>query len=704
MGLARRHMAALASGAAISVMAMALHAQAQEANADDSAATNVTRPDGRTTLLQRLVVGAGAEKVAIDTPQAVTVVDQDDLDQAQATTIGEVFDQVPGVQAIGSDRIIGQSFNIRGIGELAASDESKIIVTVDGANKFFEQYRVGSFFSDPELYKQVEVLRGPASSTLYGSGAIGGVINMTTKDAADFLDEGQRGSLRLKGAYDSNGDGLLGSAILAMRIDPQTDFLWTGNYRQANEFVNGDGDAILGSDFQSWSGLVKGTHRWGVNDEQVARLSYQRWYSEGDDSQYSQTGTIADFGTIDREVTDETVVFSYENPASDNPWLDLKFNLSWSNTAVHQDDASSPIPSALFLPGDYAYETYQMKLENTIETIGDGFSNYLTYGTQLSRQYRTAETTSGAIDFHPEGVDTKYGFYVQNEFTWNDRLTLIPGARVDFVDLRPDDSIAGASDTRETAFSPKIAALYKVTDWLSVFGSVAHTERVATLDELFSTAAGNSTYPGGRTASLSLEKETSNNFEAGFALSWSDLLQANDSIQVKTTFFQNELDNLIATNPDTGLNTPVPYYVNISRARIKGVEIEAAYDAEYYFARAAYSAIEGKNLDTGVTLNSIPSDQVSFTLGARVPDQGFEIGWKALFASAIETGATTGPYDAYQVHDAFMSWKPNEASWNGFELRASVENVFDEQYRNNLAGDDGKGRTFKLSLVKELGW
>src|SRR5688572_10550519 len=139
--------------------------------------------------LGRIVVTAGTEKVAIDTPQAVTTLDQEDIDAKQATTMADVIEDVPGVSVVGGVSALGQSFNIRGIGSALAGDESKIIVQVDGVNKFHEQYRVGSFFSEPELYKRADVLRGPASSTLYGTGALAGVLTFTTKDARDLLGE-----------------------------------------------------------------------------------------------------------------------------------------------------------------------------------------------------------------------------------------------------------------------------------------------------------------------------------------------------------------------------------------------------------------------------------------------------------------------------------------------------------------------------------
>ena len=689
--------AVLMSGVALCALSGVSGALAQDVAAEGD--------PGRATMLQRIVVGAGAEKVAIDTPQAVTVLDQEDIDAEQAMTIGELFRQVPGVTIVGSDRIGGQSFNIRGIGDLGSSDESKIIVAVDGAVKFYEQYRMGSFFSDPELYKQVEVLRGPASSTLYGAGAIGGVINFTTKDPEDFIKPGQTAAVRLKTMYDSNKDGAMASVTAAYAFSDQTSMLLNGNFRRSGEYENGLGQPVPGSDFDSFSGLAKIVHRFGDNNEQSVRLSYERWQSDADDTAYSQTGTLP-FGTIDREITDQTVVFAYENPASDNPWLDLKLNLSFSDTQVNQSNASAPIPSPLFFDSEYAYRTWSGRLQNTFDYEGDAIRNYFTFGTQVSYQERVADTVLGKVSFHPEGTDTKFGFFAQNELIWNDRLTLIPGVRVDFVNLDPSGSVIGGNQRNETAFSPKLAVMYKLNDTFSLFGSLAHTERVPTLDELYSTNPGDGSYPGGRTVSPNLTKESSNAFEVGFTMQVFDLFTSGDGLQVKTTGFYNDLKDMIAPNPARGLPTPVSYYVNINAAEIMGVEVEAAYDSEFFFGSLAFSHIHGEDKSTGATLTTIPADTLAVTLGGRLPDYDLSFGWRGLFAGSIGTGATAraGGFGGYSVHDLFADWKPDEGMMAGFEVRGAVENLFDKQYRNNLAGDDGKGRTFKLTLAKTLGW
>src|SRR4051794_26533468 len=86
MGLVQSRAVALMCGVALGAVAL------------QGAAAQSTVNTSNVTLLERLVIGlGGAPKVAIDTPQAVTVISQQDIDQAQASTTGEIFDSVPGV-------------------------------------------------------------------------------------------------------------------------------------------------------------------------------------------------------------------------------------------------------------------------------------------------------------------------------------------------------------------------------------------------------------------------------------------------------------------------------------------------------------------------------------------------------------------------------------------------------------------------------
>lgn len=726
MGLVARNMAALLGGAAVTVMVGAQGVRAQESQQESQATgqqatgqqttTNEAEKQGRVTLLQRIVVGAGVEKVAINTPQAVTVLNQEDIDREQAEIIGELFKTVPGVTMVGSERLYGEAFNIRGIGSTENSaDGSRIIVNVDGAQKFYEQYRMGSFFSDPELYKRVEVLRGPASSTLYGSGALGGVINFVTKDASDFIRDGKNTALRLKSTYETNGDGALGAAVLAHRFSDNFEVIATGNYRTSDDIELGNGTLLDGSGFDAWSGLLKGTARFGDNNEQVLRLSYQRWQSNADDQAYAQTGTQAVFGTIDRDVTDDTAILSYENPVSDSPWLDIKASISYSNTDVVQRDGSLTGPGSDIIDADYGYRTWQANVQNTMEFTGDTYENFLTYGLQASRQDRvglsqTIGTTNGAINTHPEGTDNKLGLFVQNEFIWDERLTVIAGARTDFVWRSPSEeaeAFGRAVDVNDHAWSPKIAALYRFNENFGVFGSIAHTERLPTLDELYTWSKG---------TSLDLKKERSNNYEGGFTVSGFDLLMPGDNLSIKTTGFYNDLTDLIQSTPATARR----YFYNIGEARIYGVEIEAAYDSDYLFGGLAYTGIEGENQTPGANfgkpLATIPAHKIVLTLGTRLPDYDVELGGRVTHAfdapnsiqgtasSSATVNHTVAPAPAYTTLDVFASWKPQTGPLQGLEAQFAINNVTNEYYRDNLALDYARGRTFKLTLAKQLDW
>ncbi|WP_291375688.1 TonB-dependent receptor [Devosia sp.] len=659
------------------------------------------------TLLERLVIGlGGAPKVAIDTPQAVTVVTGDDIDQLQATTTGDIFATVPGVTIVGSERQLGEAFNIRGIGTTEnSSDAARIVVNIDGQPKFFEQYRMGSFFSDPELYKQVEVLRGPASSTLYGAGAIGGVINFTTKDASDYIKDGHTGALRLKQTFDSNGSGTLTSAVLAQQINDTFEILAAGNWRRTNEIEKANGTPLSGSEFNSLSGLIKGTAHFGDNDEQTLTASYQRFNSQTDKSRYSQTGVMAGdpFGYIDRDVIDQTGVIKWSNPAADNPWLDLNLALSFSDTLNMQRNhratpggpvTNYPAPST-FADTDYQYRTWQLTGDNTIEWIGDGFENYTTIGFQASTQDRLVNFPPVGhvpVGTHPEGTENKLGLFVQNEFILDDRLTLLAGVRGDFHEINP--TTAGLPSRSDSAFSPKLAALYAFNDNLSVFASIAHTQRLPTLDELYSSSAS-------KTTSLGLLKERANTVEGGFAISGSDLLMSGDSAALKTTVFYNHIQDMIASN---GTAVGVPYYGNVAEAELYGVEVEAAYDSEWAFANLALSVTTGNNLITNAPLTTVPQSKVVATLGGKHPEWNLAYGARLTVAANGEyiISPGDGTAEGFSTVDLFASWKPESGPLAGTQVQFGVDNLFNANYRENLAYDRSAGRTFKVSLSRQF--
>jgi hemoglobin/transferrin/lactoferrin receptor protein len=238
--------------------------------------------------------------------------------------------------------------------------------------------------------------------------------------------------------------------------------------------------------------------------------------------------------------------------------------------------------------------------------------------------------------------------------------------------------------------------MYDLTQEWSIFGSWARTERLPTLDELYSSSTT-------QAPALTLEKEEAETFELGFAFSHEGVLAEGDALQFKLTAFRNDVDDLIQRTATTAMT----YYENVGSARFEGVELEGGYEAEAGYARLAYSHVRGEDRDDGFTLSSTPADTLSLTLARRVPAKGLEFGWTGHFVDAITTSSrstagviTTTDYAAYSVHDLFLSWSPQQGAFEGSEIRVGVDNILDRTYRNNLDQENGLGRNVKLTLTR----
>ena len=409
-----------------------------------------TEADTTTQLsLDRLVVSAGTEKVAIDTPQAVSVLDQDDIDQTQASTIGDLLEGMPGVNVQGGVSQLGQGFNIRGMGTAIGDSDNRIVMTVDGVQKFYEQYRMGALFSEPELYKRVEVLRGPASSTLYGAGALAGVINFTTKDASDFLKDGDPLAVRLKGATETNAGVHTLSGIVAVQPTENVELLGSYNYRRSDDYKSGDGSTVPASATLSDSWLVKARVSIAGNKKHAIWASYQDWVSDAPQV-YDQVSAATGASLMRRRVRDKTAVLGYVNDFDGSKLLNVEAQVAYSLSKVHQTETT--FLGANLEYSDFSYESWQGKIQNTSQfDLGGDWTSFLIIGAQMSEQKRrnprvafNGRVTPGA-GTHPEGNMTRYGVFAQLEISWSDKLMIIPGARIDWTNLKPGATVVNGT-------------------------------------------------------------------------------------------------------------------------------------------------------------------------------------------------------------------------------------------------------------------
>ena len=661
-------------------------------------------PETTRMALDRLVISAGVEKVAIDTPQAVSSLDQEDIDQLQATTIGDLLEGMPGVNVQGGVGQLGQGFNIRGMGTAIGDSDNRILLNVDGVTKFYEQYRMGALFTEPELYKRVEVLRGPASSTLYGAGALAGVVNFTTKDASDFLTPGDPLAVRLKAATETNAQAHTLSGIVAVQPTEGVELLGSYNYRRTDDYKNGDGDTVAASATKSDSWLVKGRVAIGGNSKHAIWASYQDWLSDAPQV-YDQVSAATGNSLMRRRVHDKTAVLGYVNDFNGSNLFNIEAQAAYSLSKVHQTETSFLGPLAY---SDFTYESWQAKVQNSSRfDMGGDWTTFLILGGQWSTQERRnprvglSGTVTPGAGTHPEGDMDRYGLFGQLEIVWSDKLTIMPGVRVDWTKLKPGATVVGGTrltgEVKDSGVSPKFAALYNVTPWFGLFGSIARTVRMPNVDEIFTRSATRPNNPD-------LLPEKSDNVEAGFTLSFDGLLGKADRFRSKTTLFRNDVKDLIV---NVAGPAGTPYFQNVNRSRFKGLEVEAEYGIGGFFARGNASFIDGKDRLTGNYLNTIPANDYRLTLGYADAETGLSGGWTGEFAERQDQ-VTTGPFSSagsglptpgYSVHNLFFAFKPQSGPAQGFEFRFAVDNIFDKQYRRHLSALDAEGQSFRFTVA-----
>jgi hemoglobin/transferrin/lactoferrin receptor protein len=205
------------------------------------------------TALEPITVFATLSPISsFDYPGQVAVVDREHLDTLQASSLGDIFEGVPGAVVDGGPRRSGETPAIRGL------SEDNVLVLLDGTRQSFISGHDGRVFIEPELLKQVEIVKGPISS-LYGSGALGGVIALTTVDAKDLLDPGETAGVKVKGGYQSVDDEFLITTTAFTRShDGRFDILGSVAYRESGDIELGN-STTLPDEHEIASGLLKGT-------------------------------------------------------------------------------------------------------------------------------------------------------------------------------------------------------------------------------------------------------------------------------------------------------------------------------------------------------------------------------------------------------------------------------------------------------------
>lgn len=463
--------------------------------------------------------------------QSISVVTADDIAGRQASAVVDVLRDVPGVDVVqnGSPGNTASIF-IRG------ANPAQTLVMVDGVevnSPTLGDFNFGTLSADN--LDRIEVLRG-AGGTLYGSGAVGGVVNVLTKrgeGAPQFslLDEGGNGDTQRHGASFSGAAGVVG-------VSGSLSYESTGGFRPVN-----DDYSLLTSSLRVDADLIDhGTFR-----------GFFRFH----DANLGLVNNLSYLGTPDPNAR-----FSEERYLGKLEWEHRpveSFSYRIAGSVVHDTETFTD-PDAATEIGGFAVRSQIPTQINTGEAQATYYAGSLgitTAGFQF--QEKAARPKSLNVNFNPPPPLTEQDFsasrsiyagYVQQQLLlFGDRLVGTGGFRVD----------------SDEEFGREVSASWSVgyrQDWggsdrwaTHVKGGYSEGFKAPTFNDLF--------FPGFGTPTLN--PETSSEYDGGIEQSlWQDY------VTVDGTYFNRRTTNLIIAVCDP--TTFLCHAQNVGRADVQGVE------------------------------------------------------------------------------------------------------------------------------------
>lgn len=677
--------------------AQTAHAQTQNQNdvaqTTQSAAANVT-------LLDVISISATmGTQAAIDSMSGTSVVDTREIERIQPVTAADLLRNTPGVWATPSGDDPSTAINIRGLQQYG-----RVAVTLDGARQDF--WRVGhgsgSFFIEPELLKQVTVIRGPVSNG-YGTGAIGGVVAFETKSAGDFLKDAETWALSEKVRYESNGNGWLSSTTGAYRFNDNFDVIGNFTWRNSDEYKDGNGNNVRWTGEQVNSGFGKITFRPAEGHEVKLGATVQRY---NDVLSGSSGSTSTSLSRYDTKTTVENYTGSYTFNPVENDYIDFSLNAYHSKT--RSDQLQVWPRAAIGASRYYDVATTGFGVRNASRFEAAGLHHTLTYGGDYA--YLTGKSDA---DHFGNGNQTAYGAYLQWEGKYDTWLDLIAAVRYD--GYRLDGSTKGTPSVPSQAvsisgerWSPRATIGITPVEGLQFYGTYAEGYRAPHLQDMFRQNGAHNA--AGYEPNLFLRPEVARTWEAGVNFKFNDVAIAGDHFRAKVNVFSSLVDDYI--EPVVIQTRPrLQSAMNVGTAELKGIELEGVYDFTWGYLNASASFVDAK-MKTGIyagdTLSNTPLNNFGATLGLRALEDRLTYGVQYQSIGAVTRVLSTGAveYPRVDLVNLFANWQIND----NFRFDFAVENLFNKAYTDPASGwatstdiEQGKGRTFKIALTGRFG-
>lgn len=602
-------------------------------------------------------------------PQAVEVITQDDIQRMGANDVLTALSLANNVN-LSRAGMTGNAVSLRGM------STNHTLILVDGKRYAGEDTDVTTnVYALQRLnvsdIDRIEIVRGPSSS-LYGSEAMGGVINVITKTPEQAGGTvGVVTGTRNTAEYFNVSTGKHGhwSAAVDGRFDKQ---------RAMNRYahsVSSTGAVTDGYD-RSMYGMRRTFHGGAVYDFENANKNKLRfdidYMNEDLRSDYADTKSASGMLHYNKNKHEryhnEQKGFSVEYTGKTNR-NEYQFRTYYNQLEKHSNlvnERTFPSPvmenilGAMYPKADMDYAKYNTWVTEAKDTMYIGDHHNLTFGGE----YRRLEYEGTRLGGSTAGLNKKiaskdvdsYAGYIEDLWQVNDKLLVIPSVRLEH------NSQFGSEAT------PKIGATYNINNHWRFKANYGKGYKAPTLSELYmvmNRAMGVATVHVEGNPNLQPEKTYSYDFS----------IEADKGANFgKLTYFNNKVSNLIDTESTQSGNEYWSKYINVGKAQINGIELEIGRHLnDRWTIKATHNYLDAVNNVTGNRLNNRAQNTTTFQL---IYDDHKEDGICAVlwdqFASRYRYSDEDYTYNT-------LNFSINKKWTKDFSTYAGVDNIFNKK-------------------------
>ncbi len=709
------------------------HHDSAESNAESSADSADSAQNSEAVYIGESVISAsGYEQDIKDAPATISIISKDELLTRPIRDLGDAVQDIPGVY-VESSKTGGNTISMRGLGS------AYTLILIDGKRQNVAQgYHANGFdgtnssFMPPlSMIERIEVIRGPAS-TIYGSDAMGGVINIITKKNFDKVSGGFQLEMKLADHSDVFGNIYGANAYVASPIiNKVLSFNLRGGYKYGgqNAFYKpgyGKNSAITATNggfnnpylgwsatgFQNWN--VGGRLNWTINENNNIYIDLENFFTRA-----GSLNTSANSVTVVRDFYKINSVLNYD---ADYEWGKLNAYAQYSHNmwAAHYDNERRAKNQIGLFPGS----THGDGVAWDSATHNQDAIFQASYNKNFDLDSAGVIIFNGGVYYMYEHLFVKKGnnnhlnqvaLFGEGEYLINEYISTTLGLRINVSDKF--NSIAVPN--------PRFYVNVNPSQYLTIKAGVSSGVLVPRLSYLYdgytiSTSGSTTTAVYGNTK---LKPEQSWNYELSLI---SDSRWVNLTLTGFYTDFRNKISS-VSANQGESLDgqtcnangaTSCTFYRNLDRALITGAEFSFRLKPIYGFSLdASYGFTYSKTLKTkagneylkGEPVNSIPMHK--FAIKPTYQYEGFTAyirytgNFKTPTAAVAQSSLATSArglvgkyYKDYQLVDIAVSYKFPKY----YSITFAVNNLLDTKFEESLIAYQRNGSTSYINRYQRI--